>query len=95
MERLSVSNHARTRAQQRGVPSYVQSLLYDHGSWMRHDGADVYFVDKPARKRIRREVGGSRNFRTIEPWLNNTYLVVADSGAVITTARRTRRLKRP
>jgi hypothetical protein len=44
------------------------------------------------RREIRRAVGGDRNMRTIESWLD-TYLVVADDGTLVTAARRTHRLR--
>ena len=91
---MKFSEHCRARMQQRAIPSVIANLLFDHGSRMRHDGADIVFIDRRARREIRRAVGGGRNMRTIEPWLD-TYLVVADDGCLITAARRTHRLCRP
>jgi len=91
---MKMTRHGEARMQQRAIPSLVTALLLDHGCRMRHDGADIVFVDKTARKEIRRAVGGSRNMRTIEPWLN-TYLVVSDEGVLVTAARRICRLHRP
>lgn len=88
------SKHCRARMQQRAIPSLVATLLLDHGSRMRHNGAEILFVDKVARKHIRRAVGGDRNMRTIEKWFS-TYLVVADDGTLVTAAHRTHRLRRP
>ena len=68
-------------------------MLFEYGTCMRHEGADVHYFDKAARQRIQKAVGGNRNFGLIEPWLN-TYMVVED-GKVVTLAHRTRRLKRP
>ncbi len=90
---MNVSRHCQTRMQQRAIPSWIADLLLDFGSRMRRDGAEVVFADRAARRQIRRAVGGARNMRTIEPWLD-AYLVVADDGALITAARRTRRLRR-
>ncbi len=91
---MKFSSHCRVRMQQRAIPSVIAQLLLDHGSRMRHAGADVVFADKHARRRIRRAVGGARNMRTVEPWLD-TYFVVADDGSLVTAARRTDRLRRP
>lgn len=88
------SKHCQTRMQQRAIPSLVASLLLEHGSRMRHNGAEILFVDKIARKHIRRAVGGDRNMRTIEKWFS-TYLVVAEDGTLVTAAHRTHRLRRP
>lgn len=87
-------HHAETRAQQRAVPSLIASLLLDYGSSMRHQGAEVYFIDKAARRRIRDALGGGRNLDVVERWLN-VYAVVGEDGRMITIARRTTRLRRP
>lgn len=61
---------------------------------MRSHGADIVFLDKAARKRIRNEIGGARGMRLFDRhW--NAYLAVADDGRIITTGFRTRRVKRP
>lgn len=90
---MDQTRHARQRRQQRAIPALVVELLLSNGSRMRHAGADVFFVDKTARKRLRRELGGERGMRMIEPWLGH-YLVVSDEGRLITAAPRTSRLKR-
>jgi hypothetical protein len=91
---MKISKHCQTRLSQRAIPSLIATLLLDHGSRMRHNGAEVLFIDKAARKDIRRAVGGDRNMRTVEPWLG-TYLVVADDGTLVTMGHRTHRLRRP
>lgn len=90
---LSHTRHGDARSQQRALPPLAQSLLLDHGSRMRRHGADVVFLDKAARKRLRHAVGGDRGLHMLEPWLNS-YVVVSDDGRIITAARRTRRLRR-
>ena len=89
-----MTRHASERRQQRSVPSLVTSLILEYGTTMRHAGADVVYLDKEARKRLRGAVGGERNLRIIEPWLN-TYLVAGDDGEIITLARRQQRFRRP
>jgi hypothetical protein len=91
---MKISKHCQTRLSQRAIPSLIATLLLDHGSRMRHNGAEVLFIDKAARKDIRRAVGGDRNMRTVEPWLG-TYLVVAYDGTLVTMGHRTHRLRRP
>jgi hypothetical protein len=86
--------HAKRRCQQRAVPTLIASLLLDYGTTMRHEGADVVYVDKAARKRIQEAIGGSRNIGMVERWLNS-YAVVDNDGRIITVARRRQRLKRP
>jgi hypothetical protein len=91
---LSISRHAQQRLQQRAVPEFMVSVLLEYGASMRHAGAEVIFMDKLARRRLRHDVGDARALAKVERWLN-TYLVRGDNGALITVARRTRRLKRP
>lgn len=88
------TRHARQRVQQRAIPNFAIDLILTNGSRMRHDGADICFIDKLARKRLRRELGGERGLKLIEPWLGH-YLVVGDDGQLITAAPRISRIKRP
>lgn len=94
MQVSGTTRHASVRLQQRAVPALVMSLLLDYGSTMRHDGAEVVYFDKQARRRLRHAVGGDRSLAVVERWLN-TYIVTGDGGQVVTVARRTRRLRRP
>ena len=87
-----LSHHARARSQQRSIPLMVMDLLRDFGASARVRGADTYFVDHSARRRLREELGAS-GCRSIERWLN-AYVIVADDGSVVTAAWRTRRLRR-
>jgi hypothetical protein len=88
-----LTRHAEARAQQRAVPVFVVDLLRDYGVAVHHEGAEVWFADKAARKRIRREVGNRINV-AIEPFLD-AYVVCGNDGEVITVGWRTGRLKRP
>ena len=88
-----ISKHCDERLQQRAIPDMIVWLLLDYGSRQRTHGADVLFVDKAARKAIRRALGGDRNMRLIEPFLN-VKIVVGDDGTLVTAARRTRRIHR-
>jgi hypothetical protein len=80
-----MTNHATARMQQRGIPSFVITLLETCGSAHRCAGAERLIFDKAAIRRLKRHLGGERNLRVIEPWLK-VYAVVADDGAVITVA---------
>lgn len=91
---LARTRHATQRHQGRTTPALFETLLLDHGSRLRRHGADVVFLDKAARKRLREELGGDRGLQLFERW-TNSYLVVADNGQIITTARRNCRIKRP
>jgi len=89
-----MTSHSQIRCQQRAVPTLVASLLLDYGSVIRHQGADVFYFDKAARRRVGAALGGGRNLAVVERWLG-TYAVLAEDGRVITMAHRTKRLKRP
>ena len=88
-----ISKHCYERLQQRAIPELIITLLLDHGSRQRSHGADLVFIDKSARKAIRRAAGGDRNMRLIEPFLN-AKVVVGDDGTLITAIRQSRRIKR-
>lgn len=90
---LNWTRHSEVQRQRRATPTIFESLVLDRGTHVRSHGADIVFLDKAAKKRIRHEVGGDRGMRIFERWMNS-YLVVADNGQIITAARRTRRVKR-
>lgn len=87
-----MTRHATSRSQQRSIPQFAVELFERYGATCRHDGADVLFMDKRARKQIAKDFGGARALRYVEPLLD-AYAVV-ESGKVITLAHRTRRFKR-
>jgi len=69
------------------------SLLLDYGTRMHRGGAEVISMDKAGRRRLEQDCGGPRNLAALQPMLN-AYLIVGADGTIVTTARRTRRLKR-
>ncbi|GMN03759.1 hypothetical protein [Erythrobacter sp. MTPC3] len=87
-----MTRHATHRSQQRSIPPFAVELFERYGAICRHEGADVLFMDKQARKRIARDFGGARALRYVEPLLNK-YAVV-ENGRVITLAHRSKRLMR-
>lgn len=87
-----ITKHATQRMQQRAIPQLALEMFERFASSMRHEGADILFMDKAARKRMAKAFGGQRACRVLEPWLN-AYVCVED-GVVITVAHRTGRLKR-
>lgn len=89
---LCETRHAAIRRKGRGIPPFVVNLLVEQGTCTRHDGADVYHVDKEARRRIRR-VLGDRIHAALEGYLD-AYVVLNDDGRVITASWRTGRLRR-
>ena len=82
--------HATARCQQRSISSDVVETLLAYGEWRRHAGADVYYLTRRSRSRARAALGD--RYRKLERSLN-AYLVMSDDGALVTAARRYRRLK--
>lgn len=89
---IAITPHAATRMQQRIIPLAALALLLDFGTSTRRRSADSFFFDRKARRRLAAVLDGP-DLRRAEKYLN-AYAVVADDGRVITTARRTRRLRR-
>ncbi len=85
--------HAQERLQQRAIPPLVITLLEQCGSVIRCCGADRLIFDKAALKRLKRHLGGERNLRVIERWLD-VYAVLGDNGRIVTVAHQSRRFWR-
>lgn len=85
------TQHAQSRAQQRAIPGVAVGLIMRFGRVQRHQGADVFSLDRKARKSVRSYLG-TAVYRGIEDHLG-IYVVLGDAGRVITIAHRTDRLK--
>ena len=83
--------HARSRCQQRGIPSVVVDLIVDFGVEVRTHGASKYYLDRKTRSDLCRAVG-PQALRQVEHKLN-CYVVVADDGVLVTAAPRTKRIR--
>ena len=93
MQISDVSNHARARMQQRGVPPVLIELLDAYGATQHdHRGAEVLYFDKAARRRLQ-QAEGRDVYRAVEPKLN-VYAVVARDGRLVTVGRRDHRINR-
>ena len=87
------SQHAQARHQGRATNTIIEEWVLAYGTRVRSHGAEVAFIDKAARKRLRHALGGERAVRLLERhW--DTYLVLADDGRIVTTSHRTRRIRR-
>lgn len=86
-----LTQHAEIRRQQRGIPWEVMDVLLTYGERRRHRGAEVCFMDRRSRSAVRRELGPEAYARMADRL--DAYLVVADDGEVVTTAKRLVRLK--
>lgn len=93
MSELSMSAHARTRLQQRGIPEQVLPLLMEFGRReYDHRGARVVYLTRESREKIRQKADKTL-FRRIEPSLD-VYAVLNAEGHVLTVGHRTRRINR-
>jgi hypothetical protein len=86
--------HGTEQHQRRATLGLFETLILDLGTRVRSHGADLVYLDKAARKRISREVGGKRGKRVFDRYCGNAYIVAADDGRIITTGYRHRRVKR-
>ena len=90
---LQITNHARARLQQRGIPMPVLDCLLTFGKKVHdHPGAEILFFDHHARNQIRRTYG-EHDFKRLESKLD-TYAVIGSDGAVLTVGHRTKRINR-
>lgn len=88
---MHLSQHARVRCQQRGIPPLICQWLQEYGSETQSHGATKRFFDHEAKRRLAAAVGPQVVDRLGN--LLNVYLV--ETGEVVVTAGlRTRRVKR-
>lgn len=90
---ISYTKHAKSRCQQRAVPSVVVDWLLMFGAteYDKH-GAEIRFFNKRSRKCLASEVG-SQTVARMEGLLN-TYLVINDQ-QIITVGYRLKHIKHP
>ena len=82
-----LSEHARVRMQQRGIPPTALEILLDYGHEVHdHRGCRIVRFDKRSRRRAARELGADR-FRRIERHLG-AYAVLGPDDAVVTVGHR-------
>ena len=93
MVMAGISAHAQVRMQQRGINEAMLDRLLEYGKVAHdHHGSEIVFFNKPARARLRRQVG-LHEFRSLERYLN-AYAVIAGDGEVVTVGRRWKRVQR-
>jgi hypothetical protein len=82
-----LTDHARVRMQQRGIPVAALEVLLDYGHEAHdHRGGRIVRFDKRSRRRAARELG-ARIYRRVERFLG-AYAVVGADDAVITVGHR-------
>lgn len=90
---LQLSDHARTRQQQRSIPVPVLDCLLTYGRKVYdHHGCSIVFFDHQARDKVRRTLGEAA-FKKMEDKLD-AYAVVARDGEIVTVGHRTKRINR-
>lgn len=88
---MIMTNHAKMRQQQRGIPPIVVDLLIEYGTETRAGShATTHYFDKAARRRLQVYVG--RLAGLFEEYLDY-YAVVAADGSVITVAPRIKKIR--
>lgn len=87
---MKLTNHARIRQQQRGIPAIIIDLLLNYGT-IEHDGKDAtkHYFDKASRRRVMAYAG--RLSSQIEEYLDY-YVIVGSDGQVITVAPRIKKI---
>lgn len=90
---VPLTDHARARLQQRGIPETVIESLLDFGrEAYDHRGSAVVYFDHRSRNRLRRTFGHDV-YKQLEAHLD-AYAVVARDGAIVTVGHRTHRINR-
>ena len=88
-----LTDHARIRMQQRGIPPAALEMLLDYGreAYDHRHGCRVVLFDKRCRRKLAERIG-ARAIRSLERHLN-AYAVVASDGAVVTVGHRHRKFE--
>jgi hypothetical protein len=90
---MPLTDHARARLQQRGIPESVLESLLDFGREVHdHHGSAIVYFDHRARGLLLRAFGRD-TYKRLESHLD-AYAVVAGDGSVVTVGHRTRRISR-
>lgn len=84
-----MTRHAESRSHRRGIRATAMEELLTHGASTISRGREVVYMDQPARRRARAALGRTA-YAQIERALD-AYLVVGDSGAIVTCAHRGKR----
>jgi hypothetical protein len=88
----ALTDHARIRMQQRGIPHGAVDLLLDYGRETRAGkGGRIVSFDKRSRRRVIRELGREA-LRLIERY-RDAYAVVGADDAIVTVGHRQRRFE--
>ena len=88
------NQHAKIRAQQRGIPPFMDQLLDLYGS-EQYDGhgGGVLFLDRSSIRRMERDMG-REPVRRLSTWRNAYKVKSSIDGRTITTGLRSERIRR-
>ena len=90
---MYLTQHARQRMQQRGIPQQAIDYVLAYGRVSHdHRGACVVWLDKRSRARLGREAG-RQVIRKLDKHLD-AYVVTDTDGTVVTVGHRYRRIRR-
>lgn len=89
MTQIELTHHARTRAQQRGIPTEIVSHLYSFGETRNSKGAQTMFLTRKALADAaavlsKQEIQRLQRFQ-------DAYLIVGDEQRIVTAARANRK----
>ena len=88
---MKLSNHAKVRMQQRGIPRRAIDWLAAYGEVNHQRGAEVFYFNRKARQALERDVG-RRMVKRNEKALN-AYMVCME-GQIATVGHRYQRIVR-
>ena len=88
---MVLSEHARARMQQRGIPARVVDWLAAYGAVEHQPGAEIFYFDRTSRLALERDIG-RRQVRRFAKALS-AYMVY-EKGRITTVGHRFRRIKR-
>jgi len=93
MNEMTLTDHAAARMHQRAIPPLIVKWLLQYGAAERSGGGtEMYYFTRDSRRRLARDVGDQVVNRLAA--LLDAYVVISDSGAVITAGHRFRRIQR-
>ncbi len=86
-----LTEHARIRMQQRGIPPAALEILLDFGreAHVHHRGRRVVLFDKRCRRKLADQLG-RKAIRAVERYLD-AYAIVGPDDAVVTVGHRHRK----
>ena len=91
----TISFHAASRAQERGIPPLIQTWLLDYGDELFDgNGGIVRFFSTQSRRRLERSVG-REPLRRLSEYMQSYLVESSKDGQVITMGKRYARINRP